>query len=88
MIRIEERVAQSDSPMFWIYIMAMHEHILNEIVTECIDGTYGYKCVHNCSGQCVNNSPCDKQTGHCGRGCNPGYTDSYCSKGEYTYRSI
>ncbi|XP_065930258.1 uncharacterized protein [Magallana gigas] len=49
-------------------------------VQECNNGTYGYNCVNNCSGHCLNNSPCNKQTGHCDGGCIPGYTDPYCSK--------
>lgn len=52
------------------------------IVTECDDGAYGYNCVNNCSGHCLQNSPCNKQTGHCDKGCNPGYTHSDCNKGE------
>lgn len=40
--------------------------------TECDCGTYEYDCLHNCSGHCLNDSPCDKQTGHCYRGCEPG----------------
>uniref|UniRef100_K1PJI1 Scavenger receptor class F member 2 n=1 Tax=Magallana gigas TaxID=29159 RepID=K1PJI1_MAGGI len=47
---------------------------------ECGDGTYGYGCVNNCSGHCLNDSPCNKQTGYCDRGCNPGYKDDKCSK--------
>lgn len=55
------------------------------MVTECEDGTYGYNCTNNCSGHCLNNSICNKQTGHCDRGCNPGYTNRNCSKGILIY---
>lgn len=56
---------------------------------ECGDGTYGYNCVNNCSGHCLNNSLCNKQTGHCDRGCNPGYANSDCSKSKlFTYLII
>lgn len=48
---------------------------------ECADGTYGYACVNNCSGHCMNGSLCNKQTGHCDKGCNPGYTNRDCSRG-------
>lgn len=51
---------------------------------ECDNKTYGYGCVHNCSGHCLNDSPCNKQTGHCDGGCNPGYTNTDCSKGKIT----
>lgn len=50
-------------------------------VIECNYGTYGYNCVNNCSGHCLNYSPCNKQTGHCDDECKPGYTDTNCSKG-------
>lgn len=50
----------------------------------CADGTYGYNCVKNCSGQCLINSSCNKQTGHCEMGCNSGYTDNKCSLGTNT----
>lgn len=53
---------------------------LKHTFTECDEGTYGYNCSNNCSDHCLNNSPCNKQTGHCDKGCNPGYTDSYCRK--------
>lgn len=48
----------------------------------CDDGTYGYDCMNNCSGHCLNNFLCNKQTGHCEQGCNPGYTGNDCSKGK------
>ena len=48
----------------------------------CKDGTYGNNCVHNCSGNCLNDSPCNKQTGHCDTGCKPGFTNTLCIKRE------
>lgn len=57
-------------------------------VIECEDGTYGYNCTNNCSGQCLHNSPCNKYTGHCDNGCNPGYTNSDCIKGKFTNKEI
>lgn len=50
---------------------------------ECDNGTYGYYCVHSCSGHCLNGSICNKQTGHCDMGCDPGYTDNDCNKRKY-----
>lgn len=50
---------------------------------ECDNGTYGYNCVNSCSGHCLNGSICNKQTGHCDMGCDPGYTDSDCNKRKY-----
>ena len=52
------------------------------IFSECRDGAYGYSCVNNCSGHCMNDSPCNKQTGHCDKGCKPGYTNAFCRKGK------
>lgn len=52
---------------------------------ECDDGTFGYDCIAICSTYCLNESSCNKKTGHCEDGCNPGYTDSDCSKSECKY---
>lgn len=49
------------------------------ITLACTDGTFGIDCTSTCSGQCVDDSPCNKQTGHCDMGCNPGYTNIFCS---------
>lgn len=51
------------------------------ITQECVNGTFGYDCVKKCSGHCVYDSPCNKKTGVCDMGCNPGYFDTYCSRG-------
>lgn len=54
------------------------------MITECSDGTYGYNCLNKCSGHCLYDYPCNKKTGHCDKGCSPGYTtDSACNKGKY-----
>lgn len=39
--------------------------------------------MNNCCGNCLNNSPCNKQTGHCDKGCKPGYTNVFCSESIY-----
>lgn len=49
-------------------------------VSECDDGTYGFDCVHNCSGHCLNDSPCEKHNGQCKNGCNSGYTNLLCNE--------
>lgn len=46
---------------------------------ECEDGTYGEDCAIYCSGHCLNESACNKETGLCERGCDPGYMNSLCS---------
>lgn len=48
---------------------------------ECENGTYGYNCVNNCSGHCLNDSFCNIQTGNCDSGCTPGYSKNNCSEG-------
>lgn len=53
-------------------------------VVECHYGTYGYNCVNNCSGHCRNDTPCNKQTGVCDKGCNPGYTGLDCKGSKLT----
>lgn len=37
--------------------------------------------MNNCSGHCLNNYPCNKETGHCDGGCSLGYTNGDCNKG-------
>lgn len=49
-------------------------------VVDCDDSTYGYDCINNCSGNCLNGSLYNKQTGHCEKGCNSGYTSKDWSK--------
>ena len=49
------------------------------ITLACTDGTFGIDCTSSCSGQCIDDSPCNKQTGYCDMGCNPGYTNIFCS---------
>ncbi|XP_078329609.1 EGF-like and EMI domain-containing protein 1 [Crassostrea virginica] len=46
----------------------------------CKDETYGNNCVHNCSGNCMNDSSCNKQTGYCYMECKPGYTNALCNE--------
>lgn len=50
------------------------------MVTVCDNGTYGYNCTNTCSGHCLNDSLCNKQTGQCDGGCKPGYTNNHCSE--------
>ena len=54
----------------------------------CEDGTYGSNCVQNCSGNCLNDSLCNKETGHCEAGCNPGYTNALCNQGKLMFLKI
>ena len=58
-------------------------HLLCYVV--CDDGTYGINCVHNCSPNCLNNSTCNEETGHCEAGCNPGYSNALCNQGKLMF---
>ena len=58
-------------------------HLLFYVV--CDDGTYGSNCFHNCSRNCLDDSPCNKETGHCESGCNPGYTSALCNQGNFIF---
>ena len=48
-------------------------------ILDCNDNYFGYNCINKCSGHCLNDAPCNKQTGHCDRGCNPGFKNSFCN---------
>lgn len=51
-----------------------------EFIVACNNGTFGHGCINNCSGQCIDEPMCNKQTGHCDRGCKPGYTSAFCNE--------
>ena len=53
--------------------------VTNSVVV-CKDGTYGNSCVYNCSGNCLNDFPCNRQTGQCDMGCKPGYINAFCNE--------
>lgn len=52
----------------------------NNYAIKCGDSIYGYHCDKSCSGLCLSDSPCNKQTGHCDVACNPGYANDECRK--------
>lgn len=58
------------------YIVSIYTHL------DCDNGTDDIDCINRC--HCLNNYPCNKQTGNCEGGCNPGYTNSNCSKSTVT----
>lgn len=41
---------------------------------------YGRDCITQCSGNCLNNLPCNSTNGHCDSGCGFGYLDVFCNK--------
>nr|XP_022311266.1 protein draper-like [Crassostrea virginica] len=62
------------------YELLAYTELCEVIVQECEDGTYGQNCVYICSDNCLNGSPCNRQTGHCDTGCKPGYTNALCNE--------
>lgn len=50
------------------------------ILSECIDGMYGLKCLQQCLGHCRDNVTCNHVTGHCDGGCDKGWTAALCDK--------
>lgn len=49
--------------------------------SECDAGFYGVNCSSSCSGNCEDGDPCNKVTGHCDSGCQPGYRNDKCDEG-------
>lgn len=48
--------------------------------SECDAGLYGENCIKSC-GYCNGSKECHHVTGHCSKGCEPGYTGITCKKG-------
>ena len=46
----------------------MHMNVILINIPVCEDGFYGSYCSQKC-GHCRNDEPCNKDTGHCYRGC-------------------
>ncbi|XP_078330771.1 uncharacterized protein LOC144624722 [Crassostrea virginica] len=66
----------SQYPKLFVKCMVMR------MIPSCNHGTFGHGCINNCSGQCIDELEpmCNKQTGHCDRGCKPGYTSAFCNE--------
>ena len=78
--------------IFRICIHLVKEGILSKhhslFYLVCDNSTYGSNCVHNCSRNCLNDSPCNKETGHCEAGCNQGYSNKLCNQGNLMFIKI
>eukprot|EP00105_Crassostrea_gigas_P002395 XP_011414907.2 PREDICTED: receptor-type tyrosine-protein phosphatase epsilon-like [Crassostrea gigas] len=46
----------------------------------CVIGMFGKGCNNQCSGNCLDNVPCNLTTGHCDSGCDSGYVEPFCNK--------
>lgn len=51
----------------------------NGLVVECQPGLYGVGCLDSCSANCYL-VRCNKDSGHCDRGCNLGWTGNTCDQ--------
>lgn len=73
----------------YIYVYTYHYifiHVdLNKILipTDCSNGFFGAGCDAQCSEFCRNKS-CDRTTGTCLHGCEPGYVESHCNECQYS----
>lgn len=76
-------LVKTNSLLFYLILICVH--ICGFVA--CDDGTYGFYCSGQCSGHCLNGSHCNRQTGSCDRGCNPGYIDIDCSKRKWFVNS-
>lgn len=53
------------------------EFDLSRLSEECVDGTFGHKCMYRC--RCYRDQTCDKETGKCPRGrCAEGFWGPRC----------
>ncbi|XP_046556654.1 uncharacterized protein LOC124265854 [Haliotis rubra] len=47
------------------------------VAIACSDGRYGQHCQFEC-GHCKGNLPCNKISGTCDQGCQPGFQEAFC----------
>ena len=48
------------------------------ISSECLGGLYGNNCNGTCNSNCVNPGQCDRVSGECNGGCQPGWRNPKC----------
>ena len=53
----------------------------------CDDGEYGENCKYNCSGNCLNGTVCDPQTGTC-QSCAGGFKGEKCDQSTWSLHNI
>lgn len=53
----------------------------------CPPGYFGMDCTKRCVGHCLNNEPCNHESGVCLSGCQNGYVGTHCNNGR-TYGHI
>jgi hypothetical protein len=52
------------------------------VSSDCDSGEYGAGCKQKC-GRCTNMSDCNRYTGECPHGCEPGYYPPFCQESEF-----
>lgn len=52
-------------------------------ILDCPNGYYGKNCENRCSDNCYMTRLCYIGTGHCYRGCKPGWTTTTCNQSRY-----
>ncbi|XP_061180745.1 uncharacterized protein LOC133189382 isoform X1 [Saccostrea echinata] len=57
-----------------------YKHNEKKCNEECDDGTFGYYCRENCSGNCAGKVPCNKTDGTCPGGCADGWQNPDCNE--------
>lgn len=50
----------------------------------CLNGTFGLNCQFNCSGNCLDEEPCNLTDGTCAS-CSPGWDNVWCNKSKKKY---
>lgn len=56
---------------------------LGLIFEVCSTGFYGINCSEQCNNNCNETTKCDRFTGDCDGGCEPGWTAITCDDGGY-----
>lgn len=54
----------------------------NNPILECFSGTFGLRCIFNCSQNCLNATNCNSVNGSCDGECIPGWTGDFCNIGK------
>ena len=65
---------------------------LKYVFVACDDGYFGDMCTQKCSKNCNQAGICNKTTGVCQDGCQPGWMGDFCDSGifqcyKYSYKS-
>ena len=65
------------------YNSNIYLNIISINIPECQDKFYGRNCSQQC-GHCLNHEPCNKDTGHCNKGCQSYFQYPLCQGNSIT----